>query len=119
MIAIAHRNGKSKCSDETDDHGRYKGSGDNDSSVRALLSQMNRSIQTGVDEVGINKSTEEYNGIRRPSRGVFEFAPNSLVVLFRVRFGDASNGDDEEGDDRHEDYTDQLRPSVILILRDT
>lgn len=82
MVAITHCNSERQCSDESDGHCRDKSPRYHHSSIGAFFGQMYSAVKTGVDEVGVDKPTEEHNDVRGPSGGVFKGSPNSFVALF-------------------------------------
>lgn len=108
MVAVAHSNRKDQRGHEPNDYRGDESSRHRYCRVRALLRQVNRTVQAGEYKVGVDEAGEEDNTVGRPARGVDEFSPYKVAALFRVRLGEAGDCDHEEGYKREEDCVDDI-----------
>lgn len=110
MVAVTHSNRKDQRGHESNDYRGDESSRHRYCRVRALLSQVNGTVQAGEYKVGVDEAGEEDNTIGRPARGVDKFSPHKVATLFRVRLGEAGDCDHEKGYEGEEDCVDEIRP---------
>ncbi len=98
--AVKHRNDKGEGGYKTNDDGRNQSPWDGWYSVLAILSQMDGTIEPGVHEGGIDKTGEEDNAVRWPTRLIYESCPDKLTGILRTGNCETSNEECEKAEER-------------------